>query len=461
MQRGHKLLDLYLLRHVRANNMDSDIFELLILFGLILANGFFAMAEFAIISSRETKLQELRDAGITRASIVLELLDNPGKFLSAIQVGITLIATFAGAFSGVSFSGSIAELISGIEPLRPYSEELALGLVVVSVTYFTLIIGELAPKKIALQHPEEIALKIVRTIDIMCRISAPIVNLINGSTNIVLKLIGVKNIEEPPVSDEEIMLMIKQGAKKGVFESVEYEMVSRIFRLSDKRASSMMTPKSEIEWLDLNATEEALISKMQASGRSRFPVAEGSLDNLRGVVRSLDLVNKQLLEPGNLKATINNAMKPPLFVPESVPAFQVLELFKENRAHLALVIDEQGFVQGAITLTDVLESIVGDIPADDLEGTKKIVRRSQRTWIIDGLLPVDDFITEFDLDNFLDEEDPRYDTMGGFLMTKLEKLPSVMDTLEWQEILFKVIKMDGQRVGKILVIFNQEEKNGA
>ena len=440
--------------------MDSDIVELFILFGLILANGFFSMAEFAIISSRETKLHELRDAGITKASLVLELLDNPGKFLSAIQVGITLIATFAGAFSGVSFSEPVSELISGIEILKPYSEELALGLVVIGVTYFTLIVGELAPKKIALQHPEQIALKIARVIDIICRISSPIVNLINGSTNIVLKIIGIKNIEKPLVSDEEVMLMIKQGAKKGVFESVEYEMVSRIFRLSDKRASSMMTPKSEIEWLDLNAPEEELISKMQASGRSRFPVAEDSLDNLRGVVRSLDLVNKQLLEPGDLKATIRNAMKPPLFVPESVPAFQVLELFKENRAHLALVIDEQGFVQGAITLTDVLESIVGDIPADDLEGTKKIVRRSQRTWIIDGLLPVDDFVAEFDLDNFLDEEDPRYDTMGGFLMTKLEKVPSVMDTLEWHNMLFKVIKMDGQRVGKILVIFNQEGKNG-
>lgn len=440
--------------------MDSDILELFILFGLILANSFFSMAEFAIISSREAKLHELRDAGIARASLVLDLLDNPGRFLSAIQVGITLIATLAGAFSGVSFSAPVAEIISGIEPLAPYSEELALGLVVVGVTYFTLIIGELAPKKIALQHPEQIAIKIARIIDIICRLSAPVVHLINGSTNIVLKIIGIRNIEKPLVSDEEVMLMIKQGAKKGVFESVEYEMVSRIFRMSDKRASSMMTPKSEIEWLDLNAPEKELISKMQASGRSRFPVAEGSLDDLRGVVRSLDLVNKQLREPGNLKATIHKAMKPPLFVPEYVPAFQVLELFKENREHLALVIDEQGSVQGAITLTDVLESIVGDIPADDIEGSEKIVRRSQRTWIVDGLLPVDDFITEFDLDNFLDEEDPRYDTMGGFLMTKLEKVPSVMDTLEWQDMLFKVIKMNGQRVGKILVIFNNEDSNG-
>ena len=439
--------------------MNSDIVELLILFCLILANGFFSMAEFAIISSSEAKLHELRDAGIAGASMVIELLEKPGRFLSAIQVGITLIATLAGAFSGISFSEPVAKIIREIEPIAPYSKELALGLVVLGVTYVTLIIGELAPKKIALQHPEKIAIKIGRSIDMICRISSPIVHLINGSTNIVLKIIGIRNTEKPLVSDQEVMLMIKQGAKKGVFESVEYEMISRIFRMSDKRASAMMTPKSEIEWLDLNAPDDSLRAKLLASGRSHFPVSEGGADHLRGVVRSLDLVSKQLLEPGNLKASIRSAMKPPLFVPESVPAFQVLELFKENRAHLALVIDEHGSVQGAISLTDVLESIVGDIPADDLEGTKKIVQRRERTWIIDGLLPVDEFISEFDLDNFLDEDDPRYDTMGGFLMTKLEKMPSVMDTLEWQNMLFKVIKMNGQRVGKILVIFTTESSH--
>ncbi|NEX11115.1 MAG: hypothetical protein C1942_00185 [Prosthecochloris sp.] len=441
--------------------MDSDIFELFILLCLILANGFFSMAEFAIISSRETKLHELHEAGVSRAGLVLELLDNPGKFLSAIQVGITLIATLAGAFSGITLSAPIAEMIERADALKPYSNELALGLVVIGVTYFTLIIGELAPKKIALQHPEKIALSVARIIDIICRVIAPIVHLINGSTNIVLKIMGIKPTEKPTVSDEEVMLLLKQGAKKGVFESVEYDMVSRIFRMSDKRANSMMTPKSEIEWLDLYATEEELISKMQASGRSRFPVSEGSLDNLKGVVRSLDLVNKQLLSQGNLKDAIRNAMKAPLFVPESIPAFQVLELFKENRAHLALVVDEQGSVQGGITITDVLESIVGDIPADDIEGNRKIVRRSQRTWIIDGLLPVDDFIQEFHLENFLDEDNPLYDTMGGFMMTKLEKVPSVMDILEWQGILFKVIKMNKQRVDKILAVFNNDAHDKA
>ncbi|MBF0585814.1 HlyC/CorC family transporter [Prosthecochloris sp. N3] len=438
----------------------SDILDLFILLCLILANGFFSMAEFAIISSRESKLHELFESGVSRAELVLELLENPGKFLSAIQVGITLIATLAGAFSGVTLSEPLAAYLENFDLISPHSTELALTIVVLGVTYFTLIIGELAPKKIALQHPESIAIGIARLIDLICRISAPVVHLINGSTNLVLKIMGIRQAEKPDVTDEEVMLLLKQGAKKGIFESVEYDMVSRIFRMSDKRASSMMTPKSEIEWIDLSATEEEIISKMQASGRSRFPVAEGSLDNLKGVVRSLDLVNKQLLSPGNLKDAIRNAMKPPLFVPESVPAFQVLELFKENRAHLALVIDEQGSVQGGITLTDVLESIVGDIPADDVEGNRKIVRRSQRTWIIDGLLPVDDFIQEFNLDSFLDEEPPLYDTMGGFLMTKLEKVPSVMDTLSWQGVLFKVIKMNRQRVDKILVIFNNGE-NGS
>ncbi|ARM31569.1 hemolysin family protein [Prosthecochloris sp. HL-130-GSB] len=440
--------------------MDSDIFELFILFCLILANGFFSMAEFAIISSRESKLHELHEAGTEQAALVLELLENPGKFLSAIQVGITLIATLAGAFSGITLSEPLARIVETVDPLKPYSSELALTIVVIGVTYVTLVIGELAPKKIALQHPESIALSIVRLIDIICRLISPVVHLINGSTDIILKIIGIRPAEKPAVTDEEVMLLLKQGAKKGIFESVEYDMIARIFRLSDKRASSMMTPKSEIEWLDLTSTEEELISNMQASGRSRFPVAEGSLDNIKGVVRSLDLVNKQLLGEGSLKDAIRNAMKAPLFVPESVPAFQVLELFKENRAHLALVIDEQGSVQGGITLTDVLESIVGDIPADDAEGNRKIVRRSQRTWIIDGLLSVDDFIQEFDLDNFLDEDNPLYDTMGGFIMTKLEKVPAVMDTLEWRGLMFKVIKMNKQRVDKILVVFNNDEKKG-
>jgi len=435
--------------------MDSYLLELTVLLLLILANGFFSMAEFAIISSKESRLHDMKDAGSTHASLVLELLENPGRFLSAIQVGITLIATLTGAFGGVTMSAPVAAILDTYPLLQPYSEELALTLVVLAVTYFSLIIGELAPKKIALQHSEEIAVAIARIIDIICKASAPIIHLINGSTNLILKIIGIKPAEKPLVSDEEVMLMLKQGAKKGIFESVEYDMVSRIFRMSDKRASAMMTPKSEIEWLDLQSNEEEIIAKMQASGRSRFPVAEGSLDNIKGVVRSLDLVSKQLMQPGSLKETIFKAMKAPLFVPESVPAFQVLELFKENRAHLALVVDEQGSVQGAISLTDVLESIVGDIPADDLEGNRKITRRSQRTWIIDGLLPVDEFIQEFDLEQF-PANDQLYDTMGGFMMARLEKVPSVMDSVEWNNILFKVIKMNRQRVDKILVLFKSD-----
>lgn len=433
--------------------------EALILLFLIAANGFFSMAEFAIISSRATRLHELREAGHESASTAIALLENPGRFLSAIQVGITLVSTLAGAFSGLAFSAPLAAEISGVSWLEPYAPELAIGLVVMGVTFFTLVIGELTPKKIALQHPEKIALKIATAIDLLCRFSAPAVALINGATNLLLKAIGIKSSEKPLVSDEDVMLLIRQGAKKGIFESVEYEMVSRIFRLSDKRASAMMTPRSETDWLDLEKNDSELTAAIMSSGRSRFPVGEGSLDSLRGVVRSVDLVSFELEGKGGMREAIRACMKPPLFVPESVPAFHVLELFRKNRVHLALVIDEHGSVQGTITLTDVLESIVGDVPADDVErDEKRIMRRSNRTWIVDGLLPVDEFLADFGLDpeEFCEEKEPPYDTMGGFMMTRLGEVPAVSDTLRWHDTLFRVIKMNGQRVGRILVEFDAE-----
>jgi len=441
------------------NTMDSYLLEAVILFSLIAANGFFSMAEFAIISSRASRLHELRDAGHESAEIALKLLENPGKFLSAIQVGITLISTLAGAFSGLVFSAPFAALLATIPPLAPYSGQLALATVVVTVTFVTLVAGELAPKKIALQHPEKITLKIAASIDLLCRLSAPAVNLINGSTDMLLRMLGIKSGEKPQVSDEEVMLMIRQGAKKGVFESVEYDMVARIFRLSDKQASAMMTPRSETDWLDLDNSDEELNTVILASGRSRFPVAEKNLDNLLGIVRSVDLVSFQLTGKGGLREAIRASMKTPLFVPESVPAFHVLELFRKNRAHLALVIDEHGSIQGTITLTDVLESIVGEVPADDSEEDEhRIVRRSLRTWLVDGLVPVDEFLGAFELetDDFSEGKDAPYDTMGGFMMTRLGEVPSVGDSLQWRDISFRVIKMNGQRVERILVELNAE-----
>ena len=439
--------------------MNPYIIEALVLVLLVLAIGAFSIAEFAIISSRPTRLHELQEAGYPAAAIVLKLLDNPGNFLSTIQLGITLLGTLAGVFGGVIFSDPVAGMFDAVPLLRPYSTGLALAIVVISITYFSLVLGELAPKKIAIQHPESIALKIASFIDLLCRLSSPAVRLINGSTNIILKLLRIDATEKPLVSDEDVMLMIRRGAKKGIFESVEYEMISRIFRMSDKRASAIMTPRKEIEWLDLGSSDEELASRIKQSGRSRFPVAEGNLDNLLGVIRALDLVNLQLSQPGSFKTAIRNSMKVPLFVPESIPAFHVLEVFKKNRAYLALVIDEHGSIQGAITLTDVLESIVGDVPADDVETIRKIVRRSQRTWIVDGMLAVDDFISEFHLDRdvFLEDEEPRYETMGGFMMDKLGEVPSVSDSLEWHDLLFKVIKMDGQRVARLLVELNDRD----
>jgi putative hemolysin len=438
--------------------MNPHSIEALIIVLLIIANALFSMAEFAIISSRPTKLRELQDAGYPSAGLVLRLLDNPGSFLSPIQVMTQLIGIVTGAYGAVVFSAPVAGMLDAVPELKSYSIGIAFAIVVIPLTYLSLVIGTLVPKKIALQHPEAISLKIATFIELLSRLASPLVSLVNGSTGIVLKALGVESAEAPMVSDEDVMMMIRQGAKKGIFESVEYDMISRIFRMSDKRASAIMTPRNEIEWLNLEDSDDKLIARIKASGRSRFPVAEGNLDDLCGVVRSLDLVNLQLTKPGSVKDAIKTSMKVPLFVPESIPAFRVLEVFRKNRAHLALVIDEHGSVQGAITLTDVLESIIGDVPADDLEVSRKIVRRSHRTWIVDGMLTVDDFLSAFNLnlDVFLRDEEPRFDTMGGFMMNKLGEVPSVSDVLEWQGISFKVIKMDGQRVARILVELNDK-----
>ncbi|MGC8773965.1 MAG: hemolysin family protein [Chlorobaculum sp.] len=440
--------------------MSPQSAEAIIIILLILFEGVLSLAEFAIISSSPARLRELREAGYPSASVALKLQDNAARFLSSIKVTAILITTLTSVLGGLFFAEPLAALFSHLAILEPYRHPLALTVVIASLAYLTHVIGGLLPKKFALRHPEAIAVRIAGFMNKLCTISSPAVLLADASAALLLRAFGIEANEKPQVSDEDVMLMIRQGAKKGVFESVEYEMISRIFRMSDKRASALMTPRNEIEWLDLERPDEELVARIKASGRSRFPVAKGSLDELQGVVRSLDLVNFSLSSKGSIREAIRTSMKPPLFVPESVPAFHVLELFKKNRAHLALVIDEHGSVQGAITLTDVLESIVGDVPADDMEGDQKnIVRRSERTWLVDGMVPVDEFLTAFNLEaeKFFEENEPRYDTMGGFMMTRLGEVPSVSDTVKWDGLTFKVIKMNGKRVGRILV--EQEAKN--
>ena len=442
--------------------MNSQSAEALILLLLILFEGVLSLAEFAIISSSPTRLRELREAGYPAATVALKLQENAARLLSSIKVTSSLVATLAGVLGGLFYAAPLAGLLGFAALPDPSRLPLALAMVVAVLAYLMHLFGGLLPKKFALRHPESIAVRVAGYIDKLCAIVSPAVFLAEASASLALRAFGIEAGEKPQVCDEDVMLMIRQGAKKGVFESVEYEMISRIFRMSDKRASSMMTPRSEIEWLDLERPDEELVARIKASGRSRFPVAAGSLDELLGVVRSLDLVSFSLSSKGGIKAAIRASMKPPLFVPESVPAFKVLELFRKNRAHLALVIDEHGSVQGAITLTDVLESIVGDVPADDVEGDeKRIVRRSERTWLVDGMVPVDEFLSAFSLDasEFIDENEPRFETMGGFVMTRLGEVPSVSDAVRWNGLTFKVIKMNGKRVGRILV--EQEAKSAA
>jgi putative hemolysin len=424
---------------------------------LVLANAFLSLSEFAIISARPTRLRELAAAGYRAAKLASELLDNPGRLIPFLRLGITLNSVIAGVVAGSTWSAASGGVLEPLLP-RPYGAVVAILLIASAVAWAMLVAGEQVPKKIAVLHAEAIAVRIAPFVKLLCRLGTPATAAVSAPAAMILRSMGIDDAEKPGVSDEDVMLMIRQGARKGVFESVEYEMISRIFRMSDKRASSIMTPRNEIEWLDLEDSDEKLVSRIRASGRSRFPVAEGNIDNLQGVVRALDLVTMQLARPVGVKEAIRTSMKPALFVPESVPAFRVMEVFRKNRAHLAMVIDEHGSVQGAITLTDVLESIVGDVPADDIDLSRKIVRRSNRTWIIDGTLPVDEFATAFNLDpdTFTGEEEPRYGTMGGFMMSKLGEVPGVADTLDWQGIRFRVIKMDGQRVARLLAELSSE-----
>lgn len=441
--------------------MDESVFEIVIILILILANGVFSMSEIALISSRQARLQQLVNEGNRNAKLALKLAKNPGQFLSTIQVGITLVGVLTGAFGGATLSEPLAAYLSSIKPLARYSEQLAFGLVVVAITYLTLILGELVPKHIGLRNPERLATFFAPVMQVLFKIAAPVVHFLNGSTNIVLRLLGIKAADEQPVSEEEIKLLLQQGTQVGVFEAVEHDMVLRIFRMSDRRASTIMTPRTDIEWIDLKDTEEDIRKILVESSHSRFPVAEGDLDNVLGILHIRDLTSESLgRSETDLKTSIRHLAQKPVYVPESVPAFNVLETFKKSREHLSLVIDEHGGIQGIVTLNDVLEAIVGDIPVGDAPQEESIVRRADGSWLVDGMLPIDEFMAFFNLRRSPEEDSGGYQTLGGFVMTKLGRVPNTSDQFDWKGVHFEVIDMDGKRVDKVLVIAPEKTHSG-
>ena len=417
--------------------------ETLIIFLLILLNGVFAMAEISVVSSRKARLQQHVNEGKRGAATALQLAESPNLFISTTQIGMTLIGVLAGAFGGATIADSLAAQFEYIPLLVPYAHSLALGIVVVLITVLSLLLGELVPKRLALHDPERIAAVVAGPMLLLSRIFSPIVRLMSGSTDAILRMMGVQPGESPPVTEEELHVLLDQGTQAGVFEESEQDMVQGVFSLSDRRLNSLMTQRPDIVWLDVGDTPETIRATIADSPYSRFPVCSDELDNVLGVIKARDLLLSQMSgEKLNLKAHL----RPVLYIPETALASRALEMFKQAKPELMLVIDEFGGVQGLLTLTDILEEIVGDIEMGEPQATQ----RQDGSWLLDGMLSVDDFKEIFNLRHLPDEEE--YETLGGFTMLHLGRIPQAADRFEWNGLIFEVGDMDGKRVDKILVM---------
>ena len=422
--------------------------EYLALLFLILLNGVFAMAEIAVVSSRKVRLHQWVKEGRAGARVALQLASEPGPFLSTIQVGITTIGILSGAFGEATIAEHLAEIFAGYPSLAPYSHGLAITIMVMVITYLSVVIGELVPKRLALHNPERIASALARPMRWLAIATSPLVKLFSLSSKGLLRLLGARASAEPPVTEEEIKVLIQQGTEAGVFEEFERKGVANIFRLDNLRTGAIMTPRLEIDYLDMQDDFETNRQKIIASAHSTLPVSEGGLDHIIGVIRSKDLLTTMLAgKPLDLPALVSR----PLAVPEAASPVQLLETFQRAKSHLALVIDEHGDLQGLVTLNDILFAIVGDIPLPFTDETPQAVRREDGSWLVDGMLSTETFKDIFALDKLPEEDTGLYHTLGGFVMTQLECVPQVTDHFEWRGLRFEVVDMDGNRVDKVLV----------
>lgn len=422
--------------------------EVLIILVLILANGLFAMSEIAVVSARKARLQQLSSEGNKAAAAALELSENPNRFLSTVQIGITLVGIFAGAYGGATLSEPLAERLNDVPLLAPYAQGLSLFIVVVTITYFSLVLGELVPKRIALNRPEAIASLMAPAMQVLSRLTAPVVHLLSLSTETALRLLRVKVSEEAAISEEEIAVLIEQGTQAGVFHEAEQDLVENVFWLADRRVSTLMTPRHKVVWLDVNDSPEQVTERVAQHRHSRFVVADGSLDQVIGFVNTRDLLLSHFGEQAfDLRAMVQR----PLFLPETSPALRVLERFKETGVHLALVVDEYGSLEGLVTPNDLLEALVGDLPELDRPEEPKALRREDGSWLLDGLLGSEDLKELLELDTLPHEEVSDYRTLGGLVVTHLGHIPRSGEHFDWSGWRFEVVDMDGSRVDKVLV----------
>jgi putative hemolysin len=430
--------------------------EIILILILILANGLFAMSEIAIVSSRKARLERLADEGGAGARAALQLAKDPTQFLSAVQVGITLIGIGTGAYGGATIAKPFAAFLKTLPGLAPYADSVSMTVVVAAITFLSLIVGELVPKKIALNNPESLAVIIAVPMRLFAKVAAPVVRLLSASTEIILRLIGVKKPDEPPVTEEEIKIMIAEGAEYGTFEPAEKDLVDRVFRFGDMRVSAFVTPRTQIDWLDLEEDDAHNLGILTESGHSWLPVARGSLDEIAGIVKTRNVLAHRL---SGERLQLESHIQEPLMVPRSMRAFRLLELFQQSGKHVAVVIDEFGGMTGLVTIHDIFEQLVGEMPQQDEDDIQPIVRREDGSWLIDGLLPIEDFKQHFDLDELPGEDKEHYQTLGGFITSYLGDIPQPADIVEWNGLRLEVLDMDRARVDKVLVTAVPADQN--
>lgn len=441
--------------------------ECIVILLLIFGNGVFSLLEMSIVSCHQPRLEAMAEEGSKSAKIVLKLRENPNKMFSAVQFGITLMGLLTGVYGGTEMAGPMSQYVAMIPGLEPYAYSVSLTTIVAVITYLTIILGEIVPKRIAINKPEAIACFLARPMLYFCTVSTPLIWFLSASTALVTKIIGMGKPEVQPVTEEEIKILLEQGAELGAFEKEEPELVDRVFRLADMNVSDIMTNRTQVDWIDVEDPDETIMNEMIAFNHIHLPVGRGSLDEFLGMV-SVNMVFQKYYDAVHsgknvtMKSLVESSVQKPVFVPESMDIMKVVPVFREHSVHEAAVLDEYGNFSGLLTLHDILEELVGSMPSGEKEkkeNDNRIVQRGPNEWLMEGLLTIEEFKDFFELEDDLPgEEDDLYKTLAGFVTYGVGRIPKETDTYVWNEFTFEVMDMDNLRVDKILVTRQEVEE---
>jgi putative hemolysin len=425
--------------------------EIIILTLLIILNGLLVMSEIALVSARKARLESMANKGDEKAKVALALAENPEKFLSTAQIFITLISILTGVYSGEKFGHYLQPYVEGIVFLKPYAAAISTVIIVIIVTFLSIIFGELIPKRLGMLQAEKIARQVAAPMNFLSIITHPIVWLLSKISYFIFKLFNVKTAKDNSVTEEEIKAMITEGSEHGAIEEEEKEIIERLFHLGDRNITSLMTHRTDIAWFDGNETVQQAKDKLDTVIYSSYPVCEETVDNIKGTINIKDLLKAA---PDKL---LQDIAKPALFVPENNTPYQLLEKFKHTKIHSCFIVNEYGTLEGMITLNDIMEAIVGDVPQTG-QDEYEIVERADGTFLVDAQIPFYDFLSHFEKTNWMNEAEHDFDTLAGFVLHELEHIPKTGETFEWRGFYFEIIDMDGQRIDKLLLKISEEIK---